>query len=1114
LFKQVSILLNAVDETIKEQSEELSPIAYFGTLMSIIEDATDLTVVVSCTYLLSIVFQHVPHSVLKLKFDDISTLFEKLLISYQDNAPIVRAVTKLLEVLLCAQDNLTWKKNTKCKKILQDILSLSLDSRPKVRKIAVDAVRKVIAYPPFPTNSHPGTPFVIDFCLLVFDNLDKKLTKDNDAHLMDCLVMLKVLVPIFSIQSKNEKVAKKLGELAECLLGLPVRSSAGNTVLTQWVFMVLNALLATEQEQKLEFKVVVSVVSALIQLSPYENDAVLTPSWLEIMVTSFSKLSEYVRDVENNLQVHDSLQEFAEKQYEGLLVSFFKRIFTTFFQKGNSIKVKIMDNATVLLSSLFELATSNTMVNDAKLGKGGLLEMISMVQESLSDIHQRENWGNLLLISCAVFNRLGKLTPSLTFPLLQKIMSYRDDKSFGSQFPFKVEIEQALFSAVQNMGIKEFCSVMPLNIESTGDSEVKRPYLLSIFATSFTKPSLGNDWDQLSCTGSQEFGYFVEVLLPLADRMLKKAGLLWSEDRQLESKVYETLGLQVWSLFPLISATLPKDVPESFGALAPYLGRVLTTLPSVLYENLPSETDLRPLVCQGLESLIEQFMLLEKIKPKESDDSIELQYKRQCEKTAKKSLNKIKAYVNRFLSALCNIYSTVDVTKLKDTKSSGANIQVMHEKSIQFYEKPIRKFLLIAQKSAILEYCETLINSIDQKRPTMKDSEQDRLTVFTMIDLVLILLPNLEAPKDQSGPVYGLYKICLGELKNPNNTMQKKVYKALFHIFDLINVSDVDLSELVEGLCDEEVISNTSHGAAKSRVKLIEKLVTTTNDKEILLKFVPRVLPEVMLTTKEASEKSREVAYECLISMAKKMMSGQDAISLELSNSVQQMKIDELKLQNGEHVGEISIREFMLMVLAGLGGSSAHMQSASVACLGRLLFEFSEALDAEMVGELVKTVLLCITFKNREVTKACLGFIKVAVVCLDQELLRSHLEAMITTILAHSQDHKSHFKSKVRHIFERMIRKFSYEEVDMYFPDSDKKLILNIKKRKESLKKRKQASRNQDQEEGEKKVEKKSKFDDAFDSGSELESDADMDEDYIPEQFKEEKGNSKNVFLN
>ena len=132
------------------------------------------------------------------------------------------------------------------------------------------------------------------------------------------------------------------------------------------------------------------------------------------------------------------------------------------------------------------------------------------------------------------------------------------------------------------------------------------------------------------------------------------------------------------------------------------------------------------------------------------------------------------------------------------------------------------------------------------------------------------------------------------------------------------------------------------------------------------------------------------------------------------------------------------------------------MQSAAIATLGRLFFEFHEELPSTLITELLDTILITMSFKNREVTKAALGFIKVCVVCMDADVVKSHVPAIINSILLYTHRiHKSHFKSKTRHLFERLIRKFGYEFIDSLVPGNDKKLIMNIRKRREAAARRK-----------------------------------------------------------
>ncbi|RUS18454.1 armadillo-type protein [Endogone sp. FLAS-F59071] len=146
------------------------------------------------------------------------------------------------------------------------------------------------------------------------------------------------------------------------------------------------------------------------------------------------------------------------------------------------------------------------------------------------------------------------------------------------------------------------------------------------------------------------------------------------------------------------------------------------------------------------------------------------------------------------------------------------------------------------------------------------------------------------------------------------------------------------------------------------------------------------------------------------------------------------------------------------MVTAGLAGSTPHMISATITSLSRLLFEFKAFLNPSLVSDLLKTMQMFVESSNREIVKSALGFVKVATVSLEPELLQPHLSQIVQGILTWSHEHKSHFKAKVRHIFERLIRKFGYEQIEAHVPEADKKLLVNIKKRRERAKRKKAAN--------------------------------------------------------
>lgn len=180
------------------------------------------------------------------------------------------------------------------------------------------------------------------------------------------------------------------------------------------------------------------------------------------------------------------------------------------------------------------------------------------------------------------------------------------------------------------------------------------------------------------------------------------------------------------------------------------------------------------------------------------------------------------------------------------------------------------------------------------------------------------------------------------------------------------------------------------------------------------------------------------------------------------------------------------MEEYITMVAGGLAGASPHMISATVTALSRLVFEFrggpnklfcvlnacssimiADTISAQMHAELFTTLLVFVSSANREIVKSVLGYIKLAVHTLPADLLRPHLKDLVPALLRWSHDHKNHFKEKVKHIFERMIRRFGWEDVYSCSNEEEaRKVLVNIKKRKERAKRKKaRSAENEDEEE-------------------------------------------------
>ena len=172
------------------------------------------------------------------------------------------------------------------------------------------------------------------------------------------------------------------------------------------------------------------------------------------------------------------------------------------------------------------------------------------------------------------------------------------------------------------------------------------------------------------------------------------------------------------------------------------------------------------------------------------------------------------------------------------------------------------------------------------------------------------------------------------------------------------------------------------------------------------------------------------------------------------------------------------------MVAGGLAGASPHMISATVTAISRLVFEFkglllppfrndwmnrhvlychlTDTISDKMHTEILTTFLVFLSSANREIVKSVLGFVKLAIHTLPVHLIDPHLKELVPALLARCNDHKNHFKAKVRHIFERMLRRFAWDHVYSYAGENEAaKVLVNIKKRKERAK-RKKAKRDED----------------------------------------------------
>ena len=355
----------------------------------------------------------------------------------------------------------------------------------------------------------------------------------------------------------------------------------------------------------------------------------------------------------------------------------------------------------------------------------------------------------------------------------------------------------------------------------------------------------------------------------------------------------------------------------------------------------------------------------------------------------------------------------------------------------------------------------------------------------TLMDLVITV--SIYLPRASFASLFSLSARLLPFQADPK--LQKKAYKLLPRLASSSTgrIALVERNSELQGLL-RDTAASVSASARHDRLLAIAVVVEHLPDSD--LHFIPALLSEIVLACKEVNEKTRTAAFELLTTMGQRMSKG---------GTVQQSKIPHMDASAPD--APATLEEFFTMVAAGLVGNSPHMISASITALSRISYEFREELPQAVLEDLVQTMSVFLTSKNREIVRSVLGFVKVAIVSLSEAVVKPHLEALIPGLIEWSHEHKARFRMKVKNILERVIRRFGYQEVERYCPEEDLKLIQHIRKQRERRKKKKhtdQTDEDRENEDGTKKGRFESEYDQALygsdSSASSLASGSDSDD--------------------
>ncbi|KAL9945153.1 hypothetical protein ACHAQF_004672 [Verticillium nonalfalfae] len=995
------VVLQAVDATLKEQNTPPSPTGYFAALLGLLSQSIESGSINSETtssvvYLLDVVTPYAPQPLLRSKFTQILTLLAPILLLQDAEAMLLRASIGCLESLLLAQDLPAWDLGVTQigpRRAVAGLLNLAQDPKPKIRKRAQDALKKVLTNPPpSPSLDHPAADMCAHTALATLEDLAAKATQarktqkkasaesQHDPALLHALQLVKTIASASGGWPSN-----KIESLCELLLGIARSGGEYMTVATFDIFeMIFAGMAADDAAASSKLPRLIEIIS---ELRPAANDTQLIPPWLAILSRGY--------DVSAQLEPEDTFQNLPD-------------LFTMVLAFLESPSHNIRISASECLVSFLANCVPASVIIEPSVYDEKTLDKVAKAAETLLSVKYQAAWPESFHVFGAMFDTLRWRANPAMLTILRAVGDLRSNDAFGG----KKEADEVIGRAIRAVGPDAVLSVLPLNLATPAQGQPGRAWMFPLLR------------DYVSNT---HLAHFRAEMVPLSELMFQRVLDHGEAAKTMEVKIYETLVQQIWATLPGY-CDLPLDLAAAFDQSFAEL------LANLLYKQV----ELRLEVCRALKTLIESNQAIAELEDA-ADDMV--RQSRVPRETARANLAYLGTYAGNMLAVLFNVY-TQTLPQSRGPILLSINAFLSITPAAELRETFDRVSALLAAELQKAPDAAEKGAAAPQKK---QGQDQAPSTTNTLMDLIITM--SVYLPRDSFAALFEMASVTIVRQDQPQ--LQKKAYKLIPRLAEsatgraALEARTSELQAMFIASADK-----VSAPARRERLAALSALLPFVPDTS--LHFIPSILSEVVICCKENNERAREAAYGLLVEMGERMAAADGA-------TIDNAKVPHMP--SDAPAGTANMEEYLTMVSAGLVGSTPHMISASVTALSRVLYEFRPLLNQQTLADLVATMDLFLTSNNREIVKSVLGFVKICVVGLPTEMMIPRLQTLTPNLIIWSHEHKGHFKSKVKHILERMVRRFGFDLVNRYCPEDDRKLLANIRKTKARNKRKKDAAR-------------------------------------------------------
>ncbi|XP_005106446.2 RRP12-like protein [Aplysia californica] len=765
--KEILAVLAAITEVIKEKGGQGSDVQYFAVLVSSLQEAEKTETMTAMAHLLSIVIKKVPVAVLQKQFSQVSKTLVGIITHCASNKEILaplKPVLSCLASLLRVIDTSTWLEPS-TEHVYKAILLFISHSKPKLRKAAQTAVKVVLrgslmmqqeesSRPPY----HPAAPVTAQWCI---DTIESARGQSNRVDILHTLSMMKDLLSVFPHKQVKSgcEVLLKLMTLTDPV----VRSSCLEVMYRLFVAKPSAKIVPGEMNAQ--------IIMALYDHQPSEKDSQPMGAWLRVMEAAACNLAR----VDTNLCVSH-------------VPRLFSVCITCLLSDREEVAKAAVQTMKALLHQCVEPFGENLTKDSASNQAMTSLQKIVKTLETGLSYQFHSVWSLVLQLWSSAFLVVGKVAPKMLTKCLTSMGDLRDTPHFS----YKPEMDQALGSAVKAMGPQRVLEAIPLGISGENDNpDFPRGWLLPVFRDNVTHTQLG---------------FFTSYFLPLAATFRKKAEDLSKEERMAESKAYDVLQLQIWSLLKGF-CDHPTDLKQSFQGIAKSLGTALS-----------DREDLRMDVMSALRSIVT------------------------CSLDKEEDKQEVGRFAKNFLPILFNLFTSEGML------TEGTRLAVL---------ETIRKYFVISDSKLISSF-------LDKSLSKMSEQNVGSFRNIALLDLSIAMIPYTDA-----AGLKRMFELSLPRLQSEDRTVQKKSYRVLEELCSGKTQASRDLLSSNIDTIRTMLLQSLSKSSPSSKAPRLRCLIHIyKNLEEENMDFFMATLPEAILCTKEIGVKARAAAFELIVVMS------------------------------------------------------------------------------------------------------------------------------------------------------------------------------------------------------------------------------------------------------